>query len=94
MHVEIAGANPLLPSPDIDVKLDMIVQTSAGSTSYRGLMFGDAFPNAEAFVVGRNDQATMLHTFTTSGDRNSGPFELLPGDNNRPMGGFFRSVKD
>jgi hypothetical protein len=92
MNVKLAGANPLVPhAPDIDVKLDMAVDATLYQTVYRGNLYGDAFPNAEVFVVDSKDRATMLHTFTTSGGRETGPVELLPGDNNRPMGPWFQT---
>jgi hypothetical protein len=90
MHVQMAGAIPLIPhAPDIDVKLDLAVQATFAQTCYRGNLYGDAFPNAEVFVVDPGDHATMLQTFTTSGEPKTGPSEYLPGDNNRMMGPWF-----
>ena len=88
LHLEMAASNPLDPiAPDIDVKLDISVQVKPGQACYSGHLYGDAFPNAEVFVVNSHDQATMLNTFTTAGGRNSGPFRLF-GNNNRDMGSF------
>jgi hypothetical protein len=80
----MAGANPLVPgAPDIDLSLTLRV----GASGLSGSLVGDAFPNAEVFVVGPGG-ATMLHTFTTPGGPTTGPFLYLPGANTRPMGGF------
>jgi len=89
LHMEMAGANPLAPgAPDIDTKLDISVKVWSGVACYTGHLYGDAFPNAEVFVVNSKDQATMLHTFQTSGGRVSGPIYFLPGNNNLDMGSF------
>lgn len=80
----MAGANPLVPgAPDIDLSLTLRV----GPNGFSGSLVGDAFPNAEVFVVGPGG-ATMLHTFSTPGGALTGPFLFLPGANTRPMGGF------
>jgi hypothetical protein len=92
--MEMAEANPLVPlAPDIDVKLDMGVRTNNGTACYAGFLSGDAFPNVEVFVVNSKDQSTMLDTFATSGGRNSGPMKLL-GNNDRPMGTFYKCVPE
>jgi hypothetical protein len=90
MNIQMAGAVPLLHglAPDIDVKLDMQVLGLASRTFYSGNLYGDAFPDAEVFIVNPSDKTKMLHTFTTSGDRNTGPMDFLPFDNNLPMGRF------
>src|SRR5271166_3581791 len=89
LHMEFAGANPLVPgAPDIDTKLDIAAQVKSGQVCYSGHLYGDAFPNAEVFVVNSHDQATMLQTFATTGGQNTGPVHLLPGNNNRDMGSF------
>ena len=89
----MSGANPLVPgAPDIDVKVDLKVQTKYFQSLYTGQMYGDAFPNAEMFLLDSKGTATMIHTFTTSGGRNTGPFDLLPGDNSRPMGSFSKLI--
>lgn len=84
--VNMAGANPLVPgAPDIDLSLTLRVGPNGGLS---GSLVGDAFPNAEVFVVGPGRGATMLHTFSTSGGPLTGPFLFLPGANTRSMGGF------
>jgi hypothetical protein len=75
-------------SDPIDTKLDISAEVQGEQACYSGHLYGDAFPNAEVFVVNSKDQATMLHTFTTTGGRNTGPIHLLPGNNNRDMGSF------
>jgi len=88
LHVEFAGSNPLVPGAfDIDTKLDMSGQVISGQVCLSGHLYGDAFPNAEVFVVNSQEQATMLLTFTTPYDRNKGPW-LLFGNNTRDMGSF------
>ena len=82
--VNMAGANPLVPGAwDIDLTLTLRV----GPSGYSGSLVGDAFPNAEVFVVGPGG-ATMLHTFSTSGGPLTGPYMYLLGANTRPMGNF------
>ena len=88
MHVDIAGANPLVPSADIDIHLDLSAKVNGNQACYTGSMTGDKFPNAEVFVVNREDQATMLETFQTSGGRQTGPYLYLPGNGHGAMGNF------
>ena len=89
LHMEFAGSNPLVPgSPAINTKLDFTPVWSSGKICYSGHLYGDAFPNAENFVVNSQGQSTMLLTFTTPGDPNTGPAIYLLGDNNRDMGSF------
>ena len=95
MEVWIAGANPLVPgSADIDIHLKMTVTDTSGEVRYTGHLSGDAFPDVEVFVVNRENQATMLDTFTTKGGRQSGPYFYLPGLNERPMGNFAVSAPE
>ncbi len=94
MHVQMAGANPLVPSADIDVNLDMSAFVLGGQACYGGNLYGDAFPDVEVFIVNRENQATMLDTFATSGGRQTGPFLYLPGNNNRPMGYFSKCAPE
>jgi hypothetical protein len=90
VRITMAGANPLVPfAPNIDTKLDLYGNVSSPAyTCYSGHLYGDAFPNAEIFMVNSSRQATMLHTFETEGDANTGPAEYLPNNNNRDMGSF------
>lgn len=90
LHIEIAGSNPLalLLSPDINTKLDVTIQVSSNQVCYSGSLYGDAFPNSEAFVINSQNQATMLVTFATPHGPNLGPLFYLPGNGNRPMGSF------
>jgi len=83
--VNMAGANPLVRgAPNIHLSLTLRVGPNGG---FSGSLAGDAFPNAEVFVVGPGG-ATMLHKFSTSGGPLTGPFLYLPGANTRPMGDF------
>jgi RHS repeat-associated protein len=93
MHLKMWGSNPLVSlAPDIDVKLDMTLTIGSPRTYYDGKLYGDAFPDAEVFIVDPGDHATMLETFTTSGGQTTGPAVDLPGDNSRPMGSFSKWV--
>ena len=95
MHVALAASNPLVPgAADIDVKLDMTIQTIATMAHYKGRLHGDAFPNAEVFVVNSENQATMLHEFSTEGSAAFGPYHYLPFDFDRSMGTFDDTVRE
>ena len=61
---------------------------NSGIACYSGHLYGDAFPDAEVFVLNSLNQPTMLITFATQGTPNLGPVLLLPGDNNDDMGSF------
>ena len=95
LNFGFSGHNPLIIpqalSPDIDTNLVLIPSVDAapeGQVCYYGSLYGDAFPNAEVFVVNSQNQATMLLTFTTPGSPNAGPFFYLPGDGIDNMGAF------
>jgi hypothetical protein len=94
LHMEIAAANPLVLSADIDVKLDVSIQVSGSQACYNGRVYGDAFPNVEAFVVNQNEEATMLNEFATSDGQHTGPYLFLPGNHNRPMGDFSKCAPE
>jgi hypothetical protein len=87
------GANPLVfpqsLSPNIKTNLSITYQDSTpGQVCYSGSMYGNQFPNSEAFVVNSKSQATMLITFTTPGGPNAGPIQYLPLDGTSNMGSF------
>ena len=94
MQVEIEGANPLVPlAPDIDVNLNVSIQVNGGQVCYNGKLSGTAFPDVEVFVVNRENQATMLDTYATSGGPTTGPLRLLsPGI--IPMGSFSKCTAE
>jgi RHS repeat-associated protein len=95
MHMKMSGAVPLVPfAPDIDVKMDMTVTSGTVQNHYNGQVYGDAFPDAEVFIVDPSEHATVLDDFSTKGGRETGPAEYLPGDNNRPMGAFSIDIKN
>jgi RHS repeat-associated protein len=88
--IEVSGANPLFgdEAPPIDATLTLYWRLKdSGGACFDGVVVGDAFPNAEVFVE-RQGKKTSLHTFETSGDRNLGPLNYLPGKNSRSMGNF------
>ena len=87
-HLHLAGSNPLVvPSPDIDTDLDVVLTEQSGQVCYSGHLYGDAFPNTEVFVINSKGQRTTILNFATTFDRNLGP-DLLLGNNNRDMGSF------
>jgi len=89
LHIATVGSNPLVRlAPDIDTKVDIRTQVNSGIACYSGHLYGDAFPDAEVFVLNSLNQPTMLITFATQGTPNLGPVLLLPGDNNDDMGSF------
>jgi hypothetical protein len=78
-YIEVAASNPLLPSPDIDLRLNIKIVRETDRLHIVGNMAGDRFPNAEAFVRDANSRGVLLVDFRTDGDRDSGPLERLPG---------------
>ena len=85
IELDVAGSNPLVPgAPDIDLHLNLSVTQSTGYLNVYASLRGDAFPNAEVFVVDDRATARMILTFATSGGT-MGPFTSLPGDRQRPM---------
>ena len=90
VEVDIAGSNPLVPfAPDMDITFEMFGGgLSGGGLCVSGDMVGDAFPNAEAFVVNRGGVPTPLIRYISGGNRESGPGLFLPGLNSLPMGSF------
>jgi RHS repeat-associated protein len=89
LRVDVSGNNPLFPgSADVDIHLNVSANSSGNRTCFSGSMTGDGFPNAEVFVVDRGNRATMIHTYATPADPDTGPYRLLPGDLGRDMGTF------
>lgn len=89
LRIDVWGNNPLFPgSADVDIHLNANTRSSGNKTCFSGSMTGDGFPNAEVFVVGQGNRATMIHTFATTADPDTGPYRLLPGDFGRDMGTF------
>jgi RHS repeat-associated protein len=87
--VDVSGSNPIPKiSADIDVHLDMSLKMQGSQVCYSGTLTGDQFPDVEVFVINRENQATMLDTFATSGGRQTGPYLYLPGNGHGPMGTF------
>lgn len=82
LTLSIAGSNPKFGgfAPDIDATLTLNL------SDFSGRLVGDAFPSAEAFIVGPGG-ARMLHTFSTPGGAQTGLWRLF-GENSRAMGGF------
>jgi len=86
--VEVEAANPLLPSPDIDLRLNLRMTKEDKELHVSGNLVGDAFPNAEAFLRDSLNTAVLLADFRTSGDRDKGPRQMLIGQGTRWMSGF------
>jgi len=86
-----AGANPLVPgSPDIDVKTSftLVENTKAGTLSVTANQTGDAYPVAETLIGdSKGNQLFIGVSPALGGDdaKELGPFQQLPGDNNRDM---------
>jgi RHS repeat-associated protein len=78
-----AGANPLVPSADIDVKTNftLVENTKAGTLNVTASQNGDEFPSAETLIG--DTKGTQL--FVGVSPAVGGPYTMLPGDNDRPM---------
>jgi hypothetical protein len=88
LDLQFAGADPLAPpAPNIDVYLSLTASETTGQVCFSGQLTGDAFPDAEVFVMNSKGQATTLVTFATAYSRNWGPWRLLS-TNIVPMGSF------
>jgi len=88
------GANPMVPAaPDIDTYVDFSAKWLGSAVFFEGAVRGDAFPNAEVFVLDGFTKAVLLFNGQTKGDRQTGPFAGLPfsGIHNR-IGTFATSV--
>jgi hypothetical protein len=92
--VEVAAGNPLVGmAADIDLQLSLrILKDGDQSLRVSGYVMGDAFPNCEVFLRDAAGDTLLLHYFRTKGNE-TGPYEYLPGQNFRPMGGFGRSIR-
>jgi RHS repeat-associated protein len=85
LAIDVAGANPLLPSADIDLRLTLQRNNNGLTLS----LTGDAFPNAEVFFIDQSGHVRMFLEFSTSGSAGFGPYLYLPGNSQRDMGGAF-----
>jgi hypothetical protein len=93
LEIGETGANPLIfpqsLSPNIKTNLNLMYEDSTpGQVCYSGSMYGNQFPDSEAFVVNSKSQATKLITFATPGSPNAGPIQYLPQDGTSNMGSF------
>jgi hypothetical protein len=94
MDVDLAGANPLVPSADIDIKVRMrVIVRQPDTVCFFGRVEGDAFPNLEVYVEDQRSNAHVLNEFTTAGGQQTGPYLYLPGNNNRPMGDIQQCIQ-
>jgi len=91
--IEAAARNPLLPSADIDVHLDLVATIENGVLNLEGHLTGDGFPNVELFIVDGAGASVMLGVCETSGGRQTGPYFWLPGDSNNRMGTFSTGIQ-
>jgi RHS repeat-associated protein len=73
-------------TPDINLQASFFIDEGSGYIDVSTVMFGDAFPNAETFITDGYGNSVMLNAFETEGSPNLGPFEFLPGSNDRYMG--------
>lgn len=96
---EYAGNNPLVPlSPDIDVSHRATISIEAaqdGTFTLRiqGQLQGDTFPSAEVIFSDASGRSVLIHTYATSGGRNTGPFRRLPLKGDKPMGDYDVFIK-
>jgi len=77
------------PVPDLDtrMKLWMNIDTQKLVMDVAVLVYGDGFPNTEAFITDSTGNKIFLGTYV----RNGGPAIMLPGDNKRiHVGNAFR----
>ena len=92
VEVTLAGNNPLLPSPAINVsarlRFPRVTRLSTQTDVLVGLdVRGDAYPACECFIRDYRGVTALLGGFTPrfGGARRMGPFVALPGNNRRPM---------
>jgi hypothetical protein len=84
---ETAGSNPLVPlSPDINTYVNMEFRFTrdkpVNSVEVSGEVFGDSFPDFEVFLwCLRTDRTALLLDARTTGGKNFGPNDRLPGTN-------------
>ena len=85
-----AGANPLVPAPDIDTFVDLRAKFSTSSILFSGTVRGDGFPNAEVWVYDGTVSAkhVLLFDYRTGGDRNLGPGTLFGDGAKNSLGTF------
>jgi hypothetical protein len=86
--VEVEAANPLTPSFDIDLRLNLRMTRENTQLHVSGNLVGDAFPNAEAFLRDFRNKAILMGDFRTSGGQLGGPVLMLMAQGTRSMGGF------
>ena len=79
----MAGNNPLLPSPDIDIHsvIRLTENLKEGNLNVQMSMDGDRFPAAEAFIGDTKGQRIFIGVSPYEG----GPYTSLWGNNDRPM---------
>ena len=79
-----AGANPLIPSPDINVAagLSITEDLDAGFLTISGSVNGDDFPNTEAFITDPSGQSVFIDGDVRGGNN---PGALIGGADERIM---------
>ena len=79
----MAGKNPLVPSPDIDVTTNFSITENKknGILHVAASMQGDRFPAAEVIIGDTKGQQVLIGVSPVDGN----PYKSLPGDNKRPM---------
>ncbi len=91
-NIHVSGHNALIPSPDIDLFLNLsLTRPAANRVCFSGSLEGDQFPNVEVFAhdskVQPPDTGVMMLEYATTGGKNFGPGRLF-GANHGSMGGF------
>ncbi|KRB79071.1 hypothetical protein ASE07_05125 [Noviherbaspirillum sp. Root189] len=79
-------------APPIDTFVDFEAVFRKQSLEVNGVMRGDDFPNAEAFVLDSKGSAALLFAYATDGGQNTGPMTRLVGNNSGQLLGAFRCV--
>jgi hypothetical protein len=91
VQLDAWGANPLIPSPDVDVRVRIEAASVAGRLNLSASMSGDLFPNFEVFLEDEAGKRRMVQAFETSGGAVSGPSTRLWGNRQANMGGVCAS---
>jgi RHS repeat-associated protein len=73
------------PTSDIDIHSRLTINSTDGVLEITGLISGDGFPSAEAFVTDDFGTSIFLGTYSTSGGQQTGPVKELVGDRGLPM---------
>lgn len=85
IQLDGTGANPLLPSPDIDFRLRMNVSVAAQRLNLSAALTGDRFPSFEVMIQDAAGKRQMVQTYMTDGGKHTGPAARLFGNRQLDM---------